>query len=549
MIAALPEESPARKLLAKPTTWPLGLVTAKDGGNRNLGSSQHQRSFDLNIFGPVAPFFAGITIALDPQQRTIVGLDGLGAERFRAHIEPGPKMSHGWGGGAGFNNYPTLNYVRTSGNLLVVWDGQQVLGVDTLRPGNNQKRVMWNQDLAEQLPGLPMHAGYSQRQINAPWGGLPQRFVAQDGFGNLIGNMGPVNYDGVCFQRFKDLKCVDPLTGDVLWTRKNVPLGCDVFGDEEILFVAPPNGGEALVLRALDGQLLGKRPIGPLEQRMATIGRARSSGRPPTRRPSTPSQVVTLRDNWTGDVKWSHTFKPGAKGAVVAGEVVGVLEPSGRFILVRLADGHRLAEHQLEPEEKLTGICLLRSSDQYLLVTNSPVKQETDLTYNPAPGGLNDPMINGRVYALDRETGGLRWPQPVVVQQQGLVLTQPCELPLLFFLSHRTKATPSSQHETKSVVQVIDKRNGRDVFKKDDLPLVVQNFSLSGDHDSNTVTLALTGNTFTFQLTDQPLPPLAEPPAAAKSGLLDGLGAILRSIERSAPPGGQTPPGRGRRRR
>ncbi len=380
-----------------------------------------------------------------------------------------------------------------------------------------------------------MHAGFSQRQITAPWGGLPQRFVAQDGYGNLIGNMGPVNFDGVCFQRFKDLKCVDPLTGSVLWTRKNVPLGCDVFGDEELLFVAPPNGGDALVLRALDGQLLGKRPVGPLEQRMTTIGRNAVVWEAADPKTLDSKQVVTLRDTWTGEVKWTHTFRAGAKGAVVAGEAVGVLEPSGHFILVRLADGHRLADHRLEPEEKLSGICLLRSSDQYLLVTNSPLKVENDLTFNAAPGGLNDPLINGRVYALDRATGALRWPRPVVVQQQGLVLTQPCELPLLFFLSHRTKSTPSSQHETKSVVQVIDKRNGVTVFKKDDLPLVVQNFSLSGDHDSNAVTLALTGNTFTFQLTDQPLPPDAEPPP--KAGPVGGLGdAILRTIESSARP-------------
>ena len=83
------------------------------------------------------------------------------------------------------------------------------------------------------------------------------------------------------------------------------------------------------------------------------------------------------------------------------------------------------------------------------------------------------------IYAFDRKSGEKLWPRPVVVQQQGLVLTQPCELPLLFFLSTRHRNTPAGQPEARAIVQVVDKRNGRVWFKRDDLPLMITNFDLS----------------------------------------------------------------------
>ena len=83
-------------------------------------------------------------------------------------------------------------------------------------------------------------------------------------------------------------------------------------------------------------------------------------------------------------------------------------------------------------------------------------------------------------------------------------------------------------------MRAVDKRNGRRVLKRDDLPLVIGNFALNGDHDANTVTLSLPGKTFTFQLTNEPLPPLAEPPAPPKPGFLGGLGGAIRALAGSA---------------
>jgi outer membrane protein assembly factor BamB len=523
LVEALPADGPLRKMLAPAKPWPAGRVVNKDGG-RQLSAPHQQRSFDLNMHGPAGPFFNETNVTLEVQQQTIVGQDGLGNERFRAVLhEPGSRRVYGWNGFNGFNN-PTLNYVSVNGNLLLLWMGYQVLAVDTLRAGDAANRVIWTQDLNEQVPGVQVNQGLHQRPVNVPWG-LP-RFVAQDSYGRMIGGMGPVNFDGVCFQRFRDLICADPLTGEVLWTRKNVPVGSDVFGDEELLFVASPEQGEALVLRALDGELLGTRSVAPLEQRMATFGRNilvwdTKEGR----------QVVSLRDPWTNQEKWSQSFDAGAKGAIVADEAVGVFEPSGRFVMVRLEDGRKIVEEKLKPEDMLSGIYILGSSTQYLLVTNSPPRAEdvqANVNVQPAPGGLNNPAVNGRVYAFDRQTGKPMWAEPFSVKQQGLVLTQPSEMPLLFFLSHRHTAN-NVGHETRTSVLCLDKRNGQMVYRNDSIGTVINNFEIIGSRTDDTVALLLPQKTITFRLTNDP--PQEKQAQAEKKNFLLTVGELLLRAE------------------
>ena len=44
---------------------------------------------------------------------------------------------------------------------------------------------------------------------------------------------------------------IDKGAGKSIWVRKNVPLGLDLFGDEEYLLASPPNkASDTLVLRA-----------------------------------------------------------------------------------------------------------------------------------------------------------------------------------------------------------------------------------------------------------------------------------------------------------
>src|SRR5262249_19802742 len=138
------------------------------------------------------------------------------------------------------------NYTSVNHHLMLLCMGHQLLAIDALRGKEMaSNRVLWAQDLTEQVPGVPANQGIHPRQVNIGWGS--SRFMAADAYGRPIGTMGPVNHSGICFQRFRDLVCVHPLSGEVQWTRKNATLGSDVFGDEEILLVAPPDNTDTLV--------------------------------------------------------------------------------------------------------------------------------------------------------------------------------------------------------------------------------------------------------------------------------------------------------------
>ena len=51
--------------------------------------------------------------------------------------------------------------------------------------------------------------------------------------------VGAISSRCVCFQRFRNLVAVDPLTGELLWVRHDIPPGSQVFGDDQYIFVLP----------------------------------------------------------------------------------------------------------------------------------------------------------------------------------------------------------------------------------------------------------------------------------------------------------------------
>lgn len=523
LIAELPPGSDIQLLLAPPRPWPSGQVeTVKPAAGKTLSGSHHQRSFDLELRGATGPFFEGVNVAIDSQQQSVLAEDALGRERFRVSLSDGGAQRRGLQFNGPFNNLP-LSYAEVHGNLLLVWLGHHVVAVDTLRAKESiGSRFLWSHDLQQQFPGMP-NLSVHHRPVNVPWG--PPRYVAAYPYGKPIGTLGPPTSQGVCFQRFRDLVCVDPVSGEVMWTRKNMPLGCEIFGDEEVAIAAPPEGGEATVLRMLDGEVLGKRPVPPMENRMATVGRYLL-----TWQAEDGKQVVKYSDPWKQQVFWSRPVTFGAKGAVAGQEAVGIFETSGKvgkFSLVRLADGKVLVDKEkVEPENSLLGIYLLSMPDGYLLLTNgAPSNVPQNESIQPAPGGMNNPLVNGRLYGFDRD--GKRLWGAVKIDQQGLVLNQPSALPILTFARHVHHSAGNGQPDAKTSLLCVDKRSGRVVYQNDSvLNTAISNFEQVGDRSDDTVSILLPGKTVTLKCTDKEVPPEA---AAEQAGAKRGRGSAVES--------------------
>ena len=212
---------------------------------------------------------------------------------------------------------------------------------------------------------------------------------------------GPVNARYVCFQRRRNIVAVDPLSGEPLWVRQDIPPGSEVFGDEQYVFVLPPDGDEASVYRATDGQLLGTRKVPrpksdenpalrpTMRGQLGVVQRGNRVLRPlcpylaaeqrwGTRREphwgcGSTAACWALFDPWQQKAVWpSRNFASGARVSVVGSEAVGVLEPGGHFVLVALADGRTIADLQLEvrPHCSVTDLVVTRMGDQYIVLAN-----------------------------------------------------------------------------------------------------------------------------------------------------------------------------------
>ncbi|MFO0897113.1 MAG: PQQ-binding-like beta-propeller repeat protein [Pirellulales bacterium] len=538
LAAALPPNSPTQARL-KPHNWPPGQTQVKQGTPLTSAANLGYNRLPVALRAPnstESPFDA---LELDTQQQDVVCRDGYGVERWRVSLNE-------TAGDNPFAFQPQLCFGYPQGHLLVLSTGSKLFAVNTLGDAvGGRAQVLWRETLAQQASGLAYQTfGFQQRQLQNPWG-RPWT-VPTDQQDHLIGVAAALGESGVCFQRQRELVCVHPLTGAPQWVRKGLPPGSDLFGDEELLFVASEQSGKAIVLRAADGALLGERPLPANNKRWATLGRNVLTWRVRSGR-----LQLALVDVWGQRDLWAHSFGLHSKGALLNHEAVGVVDPQGTFTLLSLADGRELIQAEIDPEPQLAEAVVVASEDQYLVVTNRPatrVRRNREVQAIP-PGG-DTQLVSGHVYAFDRATGRKLWPVGAVVEQHGFDRNQPALLPFLVFARHIVEAQSGSgpygrQPVGQTGVLCLDKRTGRALLKRDDLGQGIATYEVVADPGKNRVTLAFAQRpAMIFEFTDDPRPP--EPPYQAgaegtanrpnATAALSGVaGAVFRAF------GGRTP--------
>jgi outer membrane protein assembly factor BamB len=502
VVAALAADSPVRKSLGAAAPWPQGRVESREEKppQQPFNERRPQRLIELQLAGTPSALFRDMNILLDTQQGVLVGQDGLGEKRFRIPVaDPrGRPLSTGR-----FNPYGglPLSHASATGGVLMLLVGNQVLAIDALRGADQgSNRVLWVADLGDSMGGFSTGQSVYPRPVPLAWG--ETRHVAEDAQGRRYGALGPVSDDDAYFQRLRDLHCVDPLTGKIVWVRRNVGLGNQLFGDSELLFVAPGGDSDTLVLRAATGELLGHRRIAPFEKRMAVFGRRVLSWEQQGNQ-----FAMQMRDAWKDEVLWSHTFVAGSKADVQGQDAVAVLQPDGRLKLIQLDDGKVLVDEAIEPETGLTNMQLMRCAEQYVLITNSAARNEANFSVQPLPGTANSPFVNGRMYAFAVEDGKKLWPAPVMISQYSILPAQPSQLPLLVFVRQISKPAQPPRADNKMSILCIDRRTGRVVYENEQLPPPTTGTQeLSGNPAAHTVTLNLGARIVELKFTDEPVP-------------------------------------------
>lgn len=451
---ALPRADEIARYASTDDLWPTGKVMVEK--DNEAAPMTQGRSAPVEMRGNPAPFFDRATVEADPnmQQQVLVGRDGLGREQWRLSIKDRNDST---------NFGAAVNYVRANGHLLLASLGYQVVAVDALGTPTTPARVLWRQDLNEPISGLPRQVGLNFRPAPMPWGG-GHRMQVFDVNGRPMGNTSPLLSDVVCFQRLRNLIAVDPLTGDTLWTRQDVPSGSELFGDDEYLFVVssvPGNSTEATVYRTLDGEEVGHRSVPLADQRVLTRGRlvlAWDLG-------SGGQGTLFLFDPGKQAAVWKKKFDARSRFSTVGDDTVAVVEPTGHLSILSLPDGQATIDAEIDKEPALQDVYLLRSPRLDLLITNRSTPQRpNNMNVAAMPGQPGAILVNGAVYGFNRQTGQRIYRQSL--SQKGLILNQPADLPVLVFAAMVQRAR-SNQPGARGELACLDKRTGRFVFQQE----------------------------------------------------------------------------------
>jgi hypothetical protein len=137
-------------------------------------------------------------------------------------------------------------------------------------------------------------------------------------------------------------------------------------------------------------------------------------------------------------------------------------------------------------------------------------------------------LINGRVYAFGRPSGESLWQTPAEIEDFGLPIHQPADVPTLWFMRQQ----PAGQFNSRATIRAnrasilcLDRRDGRPLLARSDVTLNSSFFAFEADAENQTVRLLLPTATFSLQFTGEEVPP--EPPAQS--------GQVLRHAQPAAP--------------
>lgn len=489
IVAALPTADPIRRRLQAPT-WPTARVEVTRMGRAVSSSPSRLFPSSLEYVGSRGPFFEDVTVEVRHQPAALlVARDGLGSPLWEMAMSDMVGQDE-------FSFSRSMMRVATQGHLMLVSMADKLLALDTLAPSRNKSpRLLWKQD----LNGVGSTLAGRAVPIRVNVAGRVQRLHVSGSADMPINIPEAIGERLLCLRQHHRCVAVDPTSGEILWQRQDIHPDSIVFGDQEFVFVASSGETKAKVLRALDGELVGERDVPASIDRAATFGR-----RVLVWRDNGDHGILEMIDVWTGKHVWpAKRFPAQAQMQRIGDEAVALFEPGGRFMLVNLADGRAVVDTKLQPEPPLCEMFVLRSPEQYLVITQGPENDQNDNRHTQAISPTACPRITkAHIYAFDRQ-GRSMWAAPAQVEDQFLPLDQPSHLPVLVFAAivHERRAD-QRMLAPNTVILGLDKRNGH-IICSEAIPNSTGSMTLVGNPHQQTVDIRLQRETITLRFTDQ----------------------------------------------
>ncbi len=358
--------------------------------------------------------------------------------------------------------------------------------------------------------------------------------------GQWVGVIGPVTGRSCVFQDQRRLVCVDALSGEVQWSRTDVPPGCDLFGDDEIVFAAPKGATEARMFDATDGRSLGTTKTPPWEEQLATLGHRviRWSRGEANRR------ELSSVDLPSGFVQWRFDFEPGSGVDIDQGRYVAVVEPTGCAVIIDAEDGRALVDQNIPRQPLLEELHLMVDNEGFLLAADRRARQPNDRMVRPFDP-LDSAVITGQLFYFETRHGPATLESASRRPGAGAIGESAAGLAVHRVCRHvgNPQARPAGRRRQRGAVGatmlILDKATGRTLYSDDALPAASTGLCLARVRDAagHEAAIEMGARTVVLRFTEGRRPP--EPPAMAEvessaSRTSGGLLGIIRNLGEGA---------------
>ena len=356
------------------------------------------------------------------------------------------------------------------GRLLILRLGTELFCISPLdERGEPHGKLEWLPiDMTNGLTALGNESQSTTEAIPGRVGLRHESLRLIDGFGRVMGRVGPVRPDYLCYQSQARLVAIDTQTGKRLWERLDIPPHCQSFGDEERVYLWRTDERVLQVLSAVDGRTIENRqwdasPDDVLMQRGSLTWLVKAVGS--TNNNS--SVLVALNDARDGSLRWSRFFTSKAVPFVLDRDTLGVVEPSGLLHLLVADTGQPLGEAlTIDVPNKLERIVCHRDAWRWYVAFSGPVERQGVLQNEQIWGGRRLPFMNGPWYAIDRTTTSIAWRR--TLDNEPLSLDASRMAPVFVQMWRQPNLDNTATKGGEGWLRLIDKRSGSEVaFRKD----------------------------------------------------------------------------------
>lgn len=194
--------------------WPLDHVEVTSSIAGRRGTSM----YPVSHVGPRSAAFFGWTFFVDAAGQELTAYDAMGERRWTLRV-----------GGTGGHGPFSVRYVMTRGHLILVAlrDHFRIVAVDEDDDTLELYSGRFTQGQATAIVPARLRGFRGQLQLDA---------TRQE----LLGNVGPLTGDALCYLLESTLHAVDPLTGRILWKRENLPTGSEILAGRPLRHSANP---------------------------------------------------------------------------------------------------------------------------------------------------------------------------------------------------------------------------------------------------------------------------------------------------------------------